>query len=103
MTEHAELVHLFRALKAPAAGRALPALADRAREESWSYERFAEVLLGTEVSARDSHGVVSSDHSRGGRSAWRHPESRVQTYGLAVEHFVGDDGDHEICELVGAT
>src|SRR5437764_14035263 len=51
-----ELAHLFRALKAPAAGRALPALGDRAREESWSYERFAEILLGTEVSARDSHG-----------------------------------------------
>jgi hypothetical protein len=40
-----ELAHLFRALKAPAAARALPALADRAREEQWSYERFAEVLL----------------------------------------------------------
>jgi DNA replication protein DnaC len=51
-----ELAHLFRALKAPAAARALPAVADRAREEACSYERFAEVLLGTEVSARDSHG-----------------------------------------------
>jgi DNA replication protein DnaC len=51
-----ELAHLFRALKAPAAARALPVLADRAREEQWSYERFAEVLLGSEVSARDSHG-----------------------------------------------
>jgi DNA replication protein DnaC len=51
-----ELAHLFRALKAPAAARALPALADRAREEGWSYERFAEALLSTEVSARDSHG-----------------------------------------------
>jgi DNA replication protein DnaC len=56
MTKQAELAHLFRALKAPAAARALPALADRAREESWSYEHFAEVLLGTEVAARDSHG-----------------------------------------------
>jgi DNA replication protein DnaC len=52
----AELAHLFRALKAPAAARALPAIADRAREQQWSYERFAEVLLGIEVSARDSHG-----------------------------------------------
>ncbi len=52
----AELAHLFRALKAPAAARALPALADRAREEQWSYERFAEILLGTEVNARESHG-----------------------------------------------
>src|SRR5438067_6718104 len=56
MTKHAELAHLFRALKAPAASRALPTLAQRAREESWSYERFAEILLGTEVSARESHG-----------------------------------------------
>src|SRR5437879_6757966 len=56
MTKHAELAHLFRALKAPAAARALPALADRAREEQWSYEHFAEVLLGNEVSSRDSHG-----------------------------------------------
>ena len=62
MTKHAELAHLFRALKAPAAARALPALADRAREESWSYEHFAEVLLGTEVSSRDSwaaHQVIA--------------------------------------------
>ena len=56
MTKHAELAHLFRALKAPAAARARPKLADRAREESWSYERFAEALLSTEVAARDSHG-----------------------------------------------
>src|ERR1700684_4604334 len=59
MTKHAELAHLFRALKAPAAARALPALADRAREEAWSYERFAEALLSTEVGARDSHGGES--------------------------------------------
>ncbi len=51
-----ELAHLFRALKAPAAARALPVLADRAREESWSYERFLEVLLSAEVNTRDSHG-----------------------------------------------
>src|SRR5712671_1673869 len=56
MSKTAELAHLFRSLKAPAAARAMPVLADRAREEQWSYERFAEVLLGTEVSARESHG-----------------------------------------------
>src|SRR5580692_10703479 len=56
MSKTGELAHLFRALKAPAAARALPVLADRAREEAWSYERFAEILLATEVSARDSHG-----------------------------------------------
>src|SRR4051812_49131228 len=51
-----ELAHLFRSLKAPAAGRALPRLAERAREEGWSYERFTEALLSTEVASRDSHG-----------------------------------------------
>jgi DNA replication protein DnaC len=56
MSKDAELTHLFRTLKAPAAAMALPQVADRARQESWSYERFAEVLLGAEVSARDSHG-----------------------------------------------
>jgi DNA replication protein DnaC len=34
----------------------LPKLADRARAEEWSYERFVQTLLETEVSARDSHG-----------------------------------------------
>jgi DNA replication protein DnaC len=54
-----ELAHLFRTLKAPAAARALPRLAERARDESWSYERFAEILLATEVSSRESHGGES--------------------------------------------
>jgi DNA replication protein DnaC len=54
-----ELAHVFRALKTPAAARALPKLAERAREERWSYERFAEALLCTEVSSRDSHGGES--------------------------------------------
>ena len=56
MSQNAELVHLFRELKAPAAARALPKLADRARAEEWSYERFAQALLSTEVSAREAHG-----------------------------------------------
>ena len=51
-----ELAHLFRALKAPAAARALPKLADRARQEQWSYEHFAATLLKTETDSRDSHG-----------------------------------------------
>jgi DNA replication protein DnaC len=51
-----ELAHLFRALKALAAARALPKLADRARAEEWSYEQFAAVLLKTEIDSRDSHG-----------------------------------------------
>jgi len=59
MNKTSELVHLFRQLKAPAAARALPKLAERAREEQWSYERFAEALLSTEVSSRESHGGES--------------------------------------------
>jgi DNA replication protein DnaC len=56
MTKASELAHLFRALKAPAAARALPKLAERARSEEWGYERFAEALLSAEVAARESHG-----------------------------------------------
>ncbi len=56
MSTTAELAHLFRSLKAPAAARALPKLAERARAEEWSYERFAEALLGTERSSREAHG-----------------------------------------------
>ena len=56
MTTSAELAYLFRALKAPAAARALPKLAERARAEEWSYERFAEALLATEQASRDAHG-----------------------------------------------
>src|SRR3954453_12981464 len=54
-----ELAHLFRQLKAPAAARALPKLADRARSEEWSYEQFAATLLKTETDSRDSHGGQS--------------------------------------------
>jgi DNA replication protein DnaC len=56
MTKTSELSHLFRALKAPAAARALPKLAERARGEEWGYERFAEALLSAEVGSRESHG-----------------------------------------------
>ena len=56
MSTTAELAHLFRVLKAPAAAKALPKLAERARSEEWSYERFAEALLATEVGSRDAHG-----------------------------------------------
>ena len=59
MTKTAELAHLFRALKAPAAARALPKLAERAREEQWSHERFLEAVLSTEVASRESHGGES--------------------------------------------
>jgi DNA replication protein DnaC len=59
VTKASELAHLFRALKAPAAARALPRLAERGREEGWGYERFAEALLSTEVASRESHGGES--------------------------------------------
>jgi DNA replication protein DnaC len=56
---HTELAHLFRALKAPAAARALPKLADRARAEQWTFEQFAAALLKTETDSRNSHGGQS--------------------------------------------
>jgi DNA replication protein DnaC len=56
MSTTSELAHLFRALKAPAAARALPKLAQRARSEEWSYERFAQALLATEHASRETHG-----------------------------------------------
>jgi DNA replication protein DnaC len=56
MSAASELAHLFRALKAPAAARALPKLAERARAEDWSYERFAAALLETEHASREAHG-----------------------------------------------
>ena len=54
-----ELTHIFRSLKAPAAARAMPKLAERAREESWGYERFLEAVLSTEIASRESHGGES--------------------------------------------
>ena len=56
MSSSAELTHLFRQLKFPAAARSLGPLAERARTEEWSYERFAEALLSVEASARESSG-----------------------------------------------
>ena len=52
----AELVFLCRSLKAPSIARALPRLAERARSEEWTYERFAEAVLAAEVSSRETHG-----------------------------------------------
>jgi DNA replication protein DnaC len=56
VTKNTELAHLFRAMKMPAAARALDKLADRARQEEWSYERLVEALLSTELSSRESSG-----------------------------------------------
>jgi DNA replication protein DnaC len=59
MSSTSELTHLFRALKAPAAARAMPRLTERAREESWSHERFLQAVLSTEIASRESHGGES--------------------------------------------
>ena len=56
MSHESELAHLFRVMKMPAAARALPKLADRARQESWSYEQFLQALLSTETASRESSG-----------------------------------------------
>ena len=56
MSKTSEVTHLFRTLKAPAAARATPKLAERAREEEWSHERFLEAVLSAEVASRESHG-----------------------------------------------
>ena len=59
MSKTSELSHPFRLLKAPAAARAVPTLAKRAREEEWSHERFLEAVLSSEVASRESHGGES--------------------------------------------
>ena len=51
-----ELAHLFRALKAPAAARALPALGRPGPRGGLELRAVRGALLGTEVSARDTHG-----------------------------------------------
>lgn len=52
----ADLAFLTRALKAPTLREAIPRLADRAREQSWTFEEFLVACLQREVSARESHG-----------------------------------------------
>jgi len=66
-----ELAHLFRQLKAPAAARALPKLADRARAEDWSYEQFAAVLLKTETTAATVTAAKQGSKPPGSRRARR--------------------------------
>jgi DNA replication protein DnaC len=52
----AEVAFLTRALKAPTLREAVPRLAERAREQSWSHEEFLIACLQREVSARESDG-----------------------------------------------
>jgi DNA replication protein DnaC len=51
-----EVAFLSRALKAPRVRELAETLAERAREESWSYEAYLAAVLGEEVAARESHG-----------------------------------------------
>lgn len=91
MTKASELTHLFRALKAPAAARATPKLADRAREESWSHERFLEAVLSTEVASRESHGGRLKDQ---GRALWRPQDTRG--VGIAASRRRALDAGHGV-------
>src|SRR5215472_10337627 len=52
----AEIAFLTRALKAPTLREAMPRLAERAREQSWSHEEFVAACLQREVAAREAHG-----------------------------------------------
>ncbi|MBK9723699.1 MAG: IS21-like element helper ATPase IstB [Candidatus Lutibacillus vidarii] len=51
-----ELEFLTRALKTPSLREAVPRLADRARDASWTFEEFLAACLQREVAARESHG-----------------------------------------------
>ena len=52
----AEVAFLTRALKAPTLGEAVPRLAERAREQSWSHQEFLIACLQRELAAREAHG-----------------------------------------------
>lgn len=55
-TTGGDLSFLVRYMKAPRIAEALAQIAERARAESWTYERFLEELLEREVFARQQQG-----------------------------------------------
>lgn len=55
-TTGGDLAYLVRYMKAPRIAEAIRPLAERARAESWPYERFLEELLEREVFARQQQG-----------------------------------------------
>jgi DNA replication protein DnaC len=55
-TTRGDLAFLVRYMKAPRIAEAVRPLAERARAESWPYERFLEELLEREVFARQQQG-----------------------------------------------
>jgi DNA replication protein DnaC len=52
----ADLSYLCRAIKAPSLMASVERLADRARQETWTYEDFLAACLEREVAARQSNG-----------------------------------------------
>jgi DNA replication protein DnaC len=51
-----EIAFLARAMKAPSLASSVERLAERARAESWTHEKFLAACLQREVAARESHG-----------------------------------------------
>ena len=51
-----DVAFLTRVLQAPTLREAVPRLAERAREQSWSHEEFLIACLQREVADRESHG-----------------------------------------------
>ena len=51
-----DLAYLIRQMKAPRIAQAVSRVAERARNESWSYEDFLTTLLEQEVLARQAQG-----------------------------------------------
>ena len=65
-----EIVHLSRALKAPRIKACAGPLADRARQESWTFETYLARVLEEEVLAREtSGGQLRVRAARGGSHA----------------------------------
>jgi DNA replication protein DnaC len=52
----ADLAYLCRAIKAPSLMASVERLAERARQETWTYEEFLSACLEREVAARQSNG-----------------------------------------------
>jgi DNA replication protein DnaC len=52
----ADLAYLCREIKAPSLHRSVERLAERARQETWTYEEFLSACLEREVAARQSNG-----------------------------------------------
>jgi len=51
-----DLAYLIRQMKAPRIAQSVTRVAERARNESWSYEDFLTTLLEQEVLARQAQG-----------------------------------------------